>query len=233
MLPGCLPPCGDPDAGRGRLCSSTTRRAPATAHPRGSERGSERAHDNESFVLKARPPPRARFTDRAQYQRAAGCSQSGDFPPPVARADRGDSRPRRQTRPHAKAGSLSPRRDANHGRRRSSLIGTYASRAEPKLRGHGFDHREVGMRRHAVTFFALAFCSASLARADLAEAGNDMPLDQAGGVCVPDSATFARAAMKPADLAWASAVETPDRSDFCVHSPWPQTCSTLRSGSSS
>jgi hypothetical protein len=46
------------------------------------------------------------------------------------------------------------------------------------------------MRRHAVMFFALAFGSAVLGRADLAEAGNDMPLDQPGGVCVPDSATI-------------------------------------------
>ena len=38
------------------------------------------------------------------------------------------------------------------------------------------------MRRYAVAFFALAFCSAVLARADLAEANTDMPLDQAGGV---------------------------------------------------
>jgi hypothetical protein len=46
------------------------------------------------------------------------------------------------------------------------------------------------MRRYAVTFFALAFCSAVLAGADLAEANSDMPLDQAGGVCVPDRATI-------------------------------------------
>ena len=44
--------------------------------------------------------------------------------------------------------------------------------------------------RYAVTFFALAFCSVFLGRADLARANDDMPLDQVGGVCVPDSATI-------------------------------------------
>jgi hypothetical protein len=75
------------------------------------------------------------------------------------------------------------------------------------------------MRRYAVAFFALAFSSAVLARADLAEANTDMPLDQAGGVCVPDSATIRAGGYETADLAWASAAEAPDRSDFCVHSP--------------
>jgi hypothetical protein len=46
------------------------------------------------------------------------------------------------------------------------------------------------MRRCAVGILALAFSSAVLARADLAEANSDMPLDQPGGVCVPDSATI-------------------------------------------
>ena len=46
------------------------------------------------------------------------------------------------------------------------------------------------MRRCAVGMFALAFRSAVLARADLAEANSDGPLDQPGGVCVPDSSTI-------------------------------------------
>jgi hypothetical protein len=44
--------------------------------------------------------------------------------------------------------------------------------------------------RYPVAFLALAFCSAFLARAELAQANSDMPLDQVGGVCVPDSATI-------------------------------------------
>jgi hypothetical protein len=44
--------------------------------------------------------------------------------------------------------------------------------------------------RYAVTFFALVVCSAFLAGTDSARANDDMPLDQVGGVCVPDSATI-------------------------------------------
>jgi hypothetical protein len=44
--------------------------------------------------------------------------------------------------------------------------------------------------RHAAIVAALMVCLAFLARADLAEANDDMPLDQIGGVCVPDSATI-------------------------------------------
>ena len=46
------------------------------------------------------------------------------------------------------------------------------------------------MRRYTVKFFALAFCWAVLARADLAQANSDMALDQVDAVCVPDSPTI-------------------------------------------
>jgi hypothetical protein len=44
--------------------------------------------------------------------------------------------------------------------------------------------------RYAATIFALAFGSVLLLGADLARANSDMPLDQVGGVCIPDSATI-------------------------------------------
>ena len=44
--------------------------------------------------------------------------------------------------------------------------------------------------RYAATIFSLAFGSVLLLGADLAQANSDMPLDQVGGVCIPDSATI-------------------------------------------
>jgi hypothetical protein len=44
--------------------------------------------------------------------------------------------------------------------------------------------------RFAALVFALVFGSAPFLGAGSAQAGNDMPLDQVGGVCVPDSATI-------------------------------------------
>ena len=44
--------------------------------------------------------------------------------------------------------------------------------------------------RYAATIIGLAFGSAVVLGADLAQANSDMPLDEVGGVCVPDSATI-------------------------------------------
>lgn len=44
--------------------------------------------------------------------------------------------------------------------------------------------------RYAAKIFALGFGSVLLLGADLAQANSDMPLDQVGGACVPDSATI-------------------------------------------